>query len=347
VFTHILPGDLVNVINDYNYHQQIKNAESSRARLSKYWHSYLRTLRTLTNLKGVVSCNYIYALHIELNRACIKQAIPFFVIFKESINSEHSMYVEMFKRYEPTKFLGTKILVYNHVCQDALNKLPGIDEKHISVVGFPRADELLTLSKNKVRGVREKILTLFWSDLNQKSELYPLEFRQEIKRNVTQFYINLLRFALDRKDYKMRIKLKINSQVAQVEELAMKHQIVLGEDIEIVKQGDPFPLFVDTDVVCGFNSTTLVEGLASGAVVLEPIVPELPESYLFLQRFSGVTNGVSNYQELKVILDNLSDYAPDVDRAREAIEYYFGFIDGENCKRVVAEITKNLYSDPG
>ena len=100
-------------ITDLNYPVRIQDFPRQQQELYDFWKRFITLIKCVGLTDGVMSSNFTYTLHIELNRACLDLKTPFIVLFRESITADGQLQYVADNKKSRLRFDGTKILFFN------------------------------------------------------------------------------------------------------------------------------------------------------------------------------------------------------------------------------------------
>lgn len=284
IFLTFLPKE----IDDNNYVSDDPSIEKKKKELRTYWNGVLANLKRLMKIDVVLTGNYSYAAEQELAAACIQVGIPFVAIHKECLKTPG---LEDFyrKKYETRKgpFLGSKICVYNEIEKYIQEKAGVASPEDITVTGMPRLDKIHRLRQEMSReapdSVGNKPSVLFFS-FNEKTGLpfigrktnerferldQDLE-RLHFKTLARNCHIAMRNLAHQEPWIKVIVKTKGDVTAKRILAKYYGNSFVPPKNMKIVSGGDPMNLIANCDVVCGFNSTTLLEAASMSKPIVIP-----------------------------------------------------------------------------
>ena len=287
---------------------------------SKSYLIYKKTIHYITSklvkkfrINGVITANYNYSWQQEIALFCNKiRSIKFIVILKEGINTlgtegedELLSTVKYFKRYTNHKFIGDLLFVYNKLIKKALinSNIEGIDESKIIVSGVPRIDKYFKISyKNNNQ------ITFFSFSIEDKVRHLNLDSEEynQIKLLSDKYHIEIIKFAMKNKKFKLTIKTKANKKyVNEINELIRKNKLKITSNIQITNEGDAFQLIKKSSLIIGFNSTTLQESLAANRKVIccDFRGTKIRDQF---EGYENIINYFDNYRKLEKLIKSNS-----------------------------------------
>lgn len=347
----------------------VRKKSEYRAFLKEVWQRLVR----LRPLHAVVTGNFAYYAERELAEGLEELGVPFIAMHKENLKSPGRIaFSKDIYRNRRGRFGGRRILVYND--REARLQIDAgvIDAERISVCGMPRLDRIHQWRRSVAGASRDnarRSRVLFFSftgsavlpriprraDAGFDANAEPL--RDDLralswKGLAEQTHQAIRRLAEENPDIDVTVKSKVRMRERREMHRMLDVANGLPKNLQLVEGGDPFDLITTADVVCGFNSTALIESLAAGKSI---VIPRYAEAKL------------EHMQQYIVDLEDAVDYAssPDdlvlrlreqalartlnsseLDPARKRVlKRWAGNPDGHSGKRVrdtlLAEITGN------
>ncbi|MCH8238670.1 MAG: hypothetical protein IIB62_01225 [Proteobacteria bacterium] len=262
--------------------------------LEKFWEHF----QFIRPVDAVMSGNFCYYAEREFASVLEKEGTPFVVLHKENLKSAGR--IEFFKSVYVDRrghFTGRKILVYNTIERDLQIDSGVVDDRQVTVTGMSRLDGVHQWraehagrpAPNGKENRRKVLFFSFWTKtglprlqrkpaagIARNLEDVPkkwdgLEWEQ-LCRDSHQAMIELAR---KRPDLDVIIKSK-----GRRREMDVMYRMLGGKDygfppnLNILIGGDPFQSLVESDVIVGFNTTGLLEGIAAGKPVIVPLFAE-------------------------------------------------------------------------
>ena len=245
----------------------------------------------------VVTASFAYYAERELATALESLGIPFIAMFKESFKSPG--YVDFaVKLYRERRgpFTGRRILVYNDIEREIQIDSGIIDPERVTVCGMPRLDRIhrwrrANAGKETPNTQRPQIL--FFSFIpsvalpriprkgGNADKLNPSLENLSWHELTRLTYQAILRLAEETPEVDIVIKSKVGTRDReQMYELLGDIHLLPG-NVKIVVGGDPFELITQCQVVCGFNTTALLEAMAAGKLIIIPRFAEVLDERMF------------------------------------------------------------------
>lgn len=279
---------------DENNYVNVSPAERERALayrrfLVRFWPQLVRWRK----LDAVLTGNFAYFAERELAAALEELGVPFIVIMKESIKNEgYRDFWTRIYRERRGPFEGRRILVYGE-SERAVEIDSGIvPADRVTVTGMPRLDLVHRMRIEAVERAAARThppTVLFFAFgpkafipvLIRKRSRWPYRRHKEVvdprleglgwHELVRETQRAVYRLAVAHPDIRVVIKMKgvaADLEVASLRETAGVER--LPDNIGFVHGGSPQEWLARCDVVCGFNSTALLEAIAAGRPVVVP-----------------------------------------------------------------------------
>ena len=344
-------------VDDNNYFSASNASKEGMFKYRRFLIDMWPAFDPYSHIRMVITGNFGYFAERELGAALESIRVPFVVLHKENLKTPgRVVFSERIYAERRGPFLGRKILVYNQIERDLMLRAGVITPDRVEVVGMPRLD-LIHDWRRASAGLKPQPVVLFFSFLpvtgmpliyrkggNRKAHyvekntdtsngLHVSEFCKSVHRAVLQL-------AMDCPDISVVIKTKGRDRDRNglIELLGINDAARLPSNISLVHDGSPFDLICKAAVVCGFNSTALLESLAAGKTVVVPSYAECNNpTYipLILDLGDAVTKATSPEMLMKILerlarlrepLRSELDYP-----VREVLKYWLGNDDG--CAR--------------
>lgn len=242
---------------------------------------------------AVLSGNFTYFAERELAGALEEIGLPFIVIMKESIKTPgYETFWTRIYRERRGPFTGRCILVYGESERRVEINSGVVTMDRVTVTGMPRMDLVhrrrLAAARSGRDGTPSRSVLFFMFGpkafipvLIRKRSLWPYtRYPETVDRRLDRLGWHRLvretqqavcRMAADYPDIRITIKMKgaeTDKDIAAIETLMGVDR--LPDNVRVVSGGDPLGLLFQHNVVCGFNSTSLLEALAAGKPVIVP-----------------------------------------------------------------------------
>lgn len=280
-------------VDDNNYVGLNQADEQGKEAYRGYAISVLKRILTYQRYDAVLTANYAYYAEREWAAACEAVGIAFLAQHKENIRSPgFAEFMEWVYRTRRGPFTGRRVLVYNEL-EKGIECRAGVAEaSQITVTGMPRMDRCHAhrqqVAASGIPEVPDPVVLLFsfgpktlLPGLVRKMSGPPYtRYREPLApelenlgwhRLFTEVHGAMLKLAQRHPDITVRIKTKgvsADKEVASIQEILKVDR--LPPNLEVVCGGDPLEHIIRSAVVCGFNTTALLESVAIGVPVIVP-----------------------------------------------------------------------------
>jgi hypothetical protein len=355
-------------IDDNNYASCAAEYDVPKLRYRRFLVAVFETLLRVMRIDAMITGNFSYATERELASAMEELGVPFIALHKENLKTPGR--VEFFERvYRERRgpFTGRKILVYNQIERELQIRAGVADASRIAITGMPRLDRMHAWRHGNMHTVQcNHILFFVFSSATgmprmvRKGETPGQVWFENEERDDGDISLArlsegtcraLLQVALHNPDIDIVVKSKgrrrdLNETAAL---FGFGSEAELPVNMQIVHGGDVLDLIADASVVCGFNSTALLEAAAAGKLVVMPwfAEAEAPEVLPYLIDLRGISITAFSPEDLQAELVKLAHQPrpvpADLDaETRQALAIWTGNDDGHAAARtrdaIVSEI---------
>jgi hypothetical protein len=279
-------------IDNFNYRSEELIVISLKRELRSFWVQVFQVILKRRRIDALMSGNFSYAAEQELIGAFNEMGIPAIALHKECLNTPRleDFYIDIYK-HGKNPFQGAKILVYNE-SERNIQLAGGISTpENIIITGMPRLDNIHMLRQRqgavKKSSHNGKPLVLFFT-FNAKTGLPFLEGMGEYKKKVwferlgydvgtlslskfvRSVHHAMVDLSTNHPEIEIIIKTKGNARTFRNFENIFGKDPIFPKNLRLVHGGDPFDLIAHSTVVCGFNSTALLESIALNKPVVVP-----------------------------------------------------------------------------
>jgi len=268
----ILPRALC---DDSTYLSDDPVAERAKIRYLRFWRRVWRYLLLFRRYDAVLSGNWCYWAEREMASALEDHGTPFVVLHKEGIKppERSRMLRDLFRRTRG-RFTGRRVLVYHELERD--HQIGGNIARadQIKIVGMPRLDRLhawrrlAAAGKVPARSSRPMALVLGFLPNNFLPSYSGVESGLAWDELCSGTYRAALRLALEHPWLDVIVRPRLQ-EMEEVEALLAKEG-ARPANLRVSAEGDITPFIQDSWVICGHNTTVLLEGLAAGKPVVMP-----------------------------------------------------------------------------
>lgn len=354
-------------VNDNNYASASPSAKAAMARYRGFLTRFWRALDRRRRIDAVMSGNFGYCAEREFAAALEASGVPFIVLNKENTKGSGGLaFWERVYRERRGPFLGRRILVYNPVEHDLMIRAGVVTPDRIEVVGMPRLDNAHRWRQAHV-GFRPASTVLiasfrlrtrrpvakFGDQTGERHrempdrDVYDLSF-PNLCRSVHAAAVEL---ATACPELTVLIKTKGSEEDRRSvpELLGVKDERSLPPNMRVIHGGSPLPLICQAAVVCGFNTTLLLEALAAGRPVVVPWYAEALEADIGSYGFDPgdavlrATSQADLVQQLRTLALERHPVPRELDGAtKKLLHHWLGNDDGAAGARAAAAIRRVL-----
>lgn len=317
-------------VDDNNYCQSDLSLEEKKQELRKFWIIIIRLILRKAKIDAVISGNFAYASEKELAGAFNEIGIPFVILHKENMKSSGrvAFFKEIYsKRRGP--FFGSRILVYNEIEKDLQIDSGIIAGDKVTITGMPRLDRVYRWRERQSelaeRTLETKNQVLFFS-FGPKTGLPMIPHKSRSAREieyeelpsqwddlrwqdlVIETHRAIFRLAQEYPQIKVIIKAKGGKRQSSDVYQILQNMGNIPSNLEVIVGGDPFKLITHSNVVCGFNTTGLLEAIAAGKPVVVPWFAEALDEEM-KPYIVDLEDAVEYAHSSQNLVDRLSAYA--------------------------------------
>lgn len=358
IFRAFLPP----TVQDYNYISSDPAIETAKKAYRDFLNSVWDVVLKLKPHHAVLSGNVVYYAEREFADMLEAKGVPFICLHKECLKilgmldyftSKYQSHVGPFK--------GRAVTVYNEIERESQIKGGIVTPDRISVTGMPRLDRYHAWRKGpqKSSNTETQVLAFMFSrhtSLFRLPEPASNPSSQDMRACwdvLLSGYVHAL-LNLARKHPDIKVILKSKGVPGGIS--ALRREIfgseIIPSNLEIITGGDPFRLIIESRVVCGFNTTTLLESIAAGIPVVVPNFGEtrLDEMRPYVIDLEDAVEQASSPEVLTLKLAELShknnSRTTELSSAQvRMLDKWLGNSDGKSGDRVVTAVMKEILSD--
>ena len=298
----------------------------------KYLTNTFSILDKFIKLDGFISFNIFNYTEKYLEEVFKNLDKKFIILHKESTFTpiEEINSTRVYKRYN-TESLAHKISVYSENQRKILIKSKIAKDKQIYINGCPRSDYSFRLRKTKPK---KNILVYYLIEKYRGNDIILKKSNINWKKLYDQTLEYLIDFAKKNPTVKIIFKGKIGSH--KITDLDLK---ILPKNCSFVVGGTGEKFLKDASVVIAFNSTIVLEAIASNRNLIIPnfnkenikkksMLLKITNKKYFVNTKKQFNQKLNLHLNSKYKKRNLSD------ADKKTLIYYLGFIDGKSGKKV-------------
>ncbi|MBD3308032.1 hypothetical protein GF339_16440 [candidate division KSB3 bacterium] len=344
-------------LNDDRYRSQSPDDDRQKQAYRQFLIQMWSRLRRVIQIDAVLTANFGYRSEQELAAALESLGIPCIALHKENLKTPKiaELYAEACRLYR-TPFLGRKIFVYNEIERQAQITGRIVAPEDVIVTGVPRFDTTHQMRRKlatqpSTPASRPTIVFFFFTQTPYPRDWYEgIEWKQLLR----QTFQAVVELARSNPECDVIIKTKASRLVhlSVLEPLVQEVQ-PLPETLQIIRGGDPLQLILQSDVVCSFNSTTILDALALDKPAVVPHFAEAarPEYQPFIVDYEEAVEYAASPQELQTKLLQIArehrpvraELPPHVVRI---LNTWMGNGDGQAAARVRQAVFAELEKEP-
>ena len=331
--------------SDYKYKKEQKE-------LREFLHKFLIKLYKRIRIDCVISPHHRYVVDADWGFVSTKMGIPHIMIPRDSQFASSPYFLN--NRVKPLfgdglpKFKGKHIIIQSELDKEVYIDSGYVSPERISSLGCPRMDSFVKrIKKNEYDPVnkRKKILLLpfSWSMTLEKSDLFSY---------ICNVHLFFVQFAIQHPEIDVVMKHKPKGFHRWKEEVLC--EAIKGFNIDInripnliVRDGiDIHSLFIESEVVCGLNTSAILEAAVIGLPIIIPYFKDLQnvkyDERLFYRDAYDLFDIAKDAKELESLIF-MRLHNPTIDKkimeGRKALfERFISSLEGDATKKYVALI---------
>lgn len=309
------------ICDDATYVSEDPSAAAAKLRYLKLCRSVWWYLSLFRRYDLVLTGNWCYWAEREFASALEEIDTPFVVLHKEGIKppARSEMLRELFKKTRG-QFTGRRVLVYHESERDHQIEGGIAKPEQITIVGMPRLDRLHSWRKKAAKGLvqerakRPLVLFLAFIPNNFLPSYSGISSDMAWNDLCAGTYQAAIRLAQTHSDIDVIIRPR-GYERDEVEEI-LAQEGARPANLSVVADGDVTPLIQASWVLCGHNTTVLLEGLAAGKPIVTPHFGEALED-----RYKGyivdLGDAVEHAHSVQNLVSRLAKHCVSGDRVRE------------------------------
>jgi len=343
-------------LHDLNYNSNKNEIINLKIKYKKFLIRFLKIFKKKYIFKVVIGFNYKYLAERELHKACGELKIPFLILLKEGVFTKlQNKYVSYIHRKTNEKSEGYKLAVYSDYIKKKLIESNISHKNKVDVIGCSRLNfshsykkiapknQIVYYAIEKYRGLPRPFVKhygrKFFNDLKDH-QLYKPRYSWE-KLHLKTLKI-LKKFAIKNPKTLIIIKIKTGDKYNK------NDYTNLPQNIQINKFGPGHSLLIDSKIVIGWNTTSIIEGIAANRFILIPYFYKKNKFFkevelkLDLKKESYANSESDFYKKLSFL--NKKYYDKDkIYNNTYSLNYHLGNIDNKAGLRLNKFIKNNLF----
>tara|TARA_B100000674_G_C37953402_1_gene968371 strand:- start:1128 stop:2423 length:1296 start_codon:yes stop_codon:yes gene_type:complete len=329
-------------IDKKNYFTKPANSRETyyKNQYIKYLTNTFSILDKFIKLDGFISFNIFNYTEKYLEEVFKNLNKKYVVLHKESTFTpiEEINSTRVYKKYN-TESLAHKISVYSENQKKILIKSKIAKDKQVYINGCPRSDYSFRLRKTKPK---KNILVYYLIEKYRGNDIILKKSNINWKKLYDQTLEYLIDFAKKNRNVKIIFKGKIGSH--KINDLNLK---ILPKNCSFVVGGTGEKFLKDASVVIAFNSTIVLEAIASNRNLIIPnfnkenikkkgMLLKITNKKYFVNTKKQFNQKINLHLNSKYKNRNLSD------ADKKTLKYYLGIIDGKSGKKVQNFLNKTF-----
>ena len=255
-----------------------KNKEILKRKYFNFLIEFLYYLKKKYPFHAFIGFNFNYFAEVELHRACGELKIPFLVLYKESVITDIERKYQIYaQRKTKNKFEGSKVAVYSDYAKKNLIASNFVKKNKVKVVGCSRLRESFDLREilpeNQIiyyaiqsdRGLPHRFIKKYGNYFFKEFSGYKF---YNPNSNWDFLHLKTLKvlkkYAIKNPHVSIIIKIKNGSLKND------KQYLNLPKNINLHYYGTGHGLLKKSKIVIGWNTTAVLEGIASNRFILIP-----------------------------------------------------------------------------
>jgi hypothetical protein len=326
-------------------------------RFRSFLRIFLKDLYKRLSIDCVIGAGVYYRHDYDWGSVSNEIGIPYIVLHKENLKEAKKTKEEFIDVVRTlNKFKGSHIIVHSQLIKDLLVQSEYVNAEKVSSLGCLRMDDFVCKIRDfKMKSNKRKKVVLFSFLYNAGIFKIGNDFEGHSKGWVTLFehvHASIARLAIENKEVDFIIKTKWGANWIQAIEFHLKkYDIALEaiENLEIIVDVDIHKLIMESDVICCFNSTVMLEAAIAGLPVIVPyfdeaLEPKYSDNVILKDYFYifDVAHSVDEFEKLVIgRLDKKSVSRDCMEKRYEIFEKYVSTLEG-NAKEKYTELINKI-----
>ncbi len=329
-------------------------ATRAKQRYRELWKNIWRYMSKMSRYDAVLTGNWCYWAERELASELEAIGTPFVVLHKEGIKPpERSKMLRELFRKERGQFTGRRVLVYHQSERD--HQIGGYIARpdQITIVGMPRLDRnhkwrrLAAAGGVPLRASQPTVLLLAFLPNNFLPSYSGIDSDLAWDELCSGTYRAAILLAERNPAYDVIIRPRVHER-DEVETL-LDHEGARPKNLRIVTEGEAMPLLEASWVVCGHNTTVLLEALAVNKPVVVPHFGEAldPRYHGFNVELNDAVEHADSVEDLVARIERHCQSPSSIREqlgpaALAALAKWTGNADGKSSERVRQALMEEL-----
>jgi len=285
-------------------------------KLRKFLKDVLSCLYGIMKIDAVICANVTYKDCYDWGIATKETGVPYIVLQRENLFACSGLvrlwYIKVGRL---GKFHGSKVVLHNSMVKDIYLKSGYATEDQIAVLGCLRMDNYIKKIKaaTPLKGRKFKRAALFsFHHITLLETIYDEYFNPEIGyvKFFEDTHVTFARTAIANPDVEFVIKPRYSIvYYEQIEKALCRNNLKLKEipNLKLNADINPHDLILNSDVVCGFGSTVILEAAIAEKPVIIPYFHEaLKEEYqefILFKEYFNLFNVARSPGDLQALIE--------------------------------------------
>jgi hypothetical protein len=308
------------------HHQDDDFLKSCQENYRQFLKEFLESLCKIKKIDCLISANYWYFQDIHWGAVSTSIGIPYVVFFKEGFRTQEADQQTIVKKCKILggQFEGAVLATQNQTIRDILLECGYLNESQTRVVGIPRMDKFVRSLHEQpalIEPAKDTVVTLFSFNpgiglLVNGVDPWPADHRVGWGLMFEQVHEAFVDLAVANPDVTFLIKPKwAGHWIDRIEQTIAETGNTLSQipNLNVVLDQTAHELIEKSQVVCCFNSSTILEAGVSGRAVIVPqfenaIAEDLKDFVKFYGRDDLFDLATDRDQLVQMVSDRLRPY---------------------------------------
>ena len=338
--------------------------EETQSSLRHFLQGFLPPLYSRLQIKAVIGAATHYVHDYDIGAVSEEIGVPYVVFHRECFVASKG-YADLLTRRLKLmgRFPGSHIVMHNEVIRDIYINSGFVDAGAISSLGCLRMDSYVARATSDTDGSRARKRVALFS-FSRGAGLFAImpQFPKDLSQGLTRFFdavhCTVAKLAETHPEVDFVIKPKWGGNWVEEIERAFRENNIDHEAIEnlqILLDTNAHDIILGSDVICGYNSTTLLEaGVAAKSVIIpffEEACKSEYEDYVLLKDHFYLFDIATSVDDLaSLILRRLSN--PTVDKTTlqgriDLFEKYVSDVGGCALEKYVSLLDDVIHGPDG
>lgn len=274
-----------NILNYLNPNKKTLYYQEKKE-ITSFMKKFINKLNQIIKLDLVCVVNYRYIDDYFWLKSFKKNKIKIVMLYREGLLAFDRVKIEVENRHKIFKnFPVDYIIAQNNISKEVFIKSKFLDEEKIYVSGALRMDNFFNKIKNKNKKIKKNPLNILYFTISENLSLFgknyydltPKEYSYVFNHwDQKKNYINELNKSIIEIAKKTDVKITIRPKLYELEknihiDIINKVKNYSGNNIVIDYITDTHELILNSDIVIGLQSTTILESLIANKLVILPL----------------------------------------------------------------------------